>query len=457
MIDKLVIDPKEYEGKLIYAKGKNVKQIAEENNADIAFGFSFVDYKGSGVLYGETYIDGKKIFSDIPKTVKRSGFGILNGVPYIGQYKEGSSSFSKAGPLLVSNSKDVRAQQIKIEQIQSDVADSKRDRIGIGLRDGLITVLYTKGDITLGELTKKALEEKLEVFNNGDGGESVTVYIKGQGVINRTGYLRPVGHAWVFVKKGTPKKPYIALDDGHGMETAGKRTPKLLDGSIMHENEFNKAVLGYLKENLLACQFDVLEVAPTDEDTPLTKRTDLANEKKVDLYLSIHANAYGKGDWNDVRGIETFVHKSYSKSVKIAEVIHKWVMQGTSMPDRGIKDGSHLHVCRETKMSAVLVELGFMTNKEDVSLLLSDNYRIECANELTQALCEVYNKEYVPIVRDSLPSIDGIANIKYYGKSLKGYLTSEGRSVAEVRQLCEMLGYKVEWDSKTNTVEIKLP
>ncbi len=47
----------------------------------------------------------------------------------------------------------------------------------------------------------------------------------------------------------------IALDDGHGMETAGKRTPKFNDGTFMRENEFNRAVVNYLNVELKRCGF----------------------------------------------------------------------------------------------------------------------------------------------------------------------------------------------------------
>ena len=43
----------------------------------------------------------------------------------------------------------------------------------------------------------------------------------------------------------------IAIDDGHGMETAGKRTPAFSDGSVMRENEFNRAVVAYLHDELI--------------------------------------------------------------------------------------------------------------------------------------------------------------------------------------------------------------
>lgn len=71
----------------------------------------------------------------------------------------------------------------------------------------------------------------------------------------------------------------IALDDGHGMETPGKRTPVLPDGSVMLENEFNRAVVKYLDENLKKHDFDTLLVAEGDTDVPLQIRTKLANNQ----------------------------------------------------------------------------------------------------------------------------------------------------------------------------------
>lgn len=453
MIDKLVINPKEYDIKLVYAKGKNVKQIAEENNADIAFGFSFVDYKGTGELYGETYVDGKKIFSDIPKTVKRSGFGIKDGIPYIGQYKEGSSSFSKAGPLLVSNGKDVRVQQIKIEQIQSDVADSKRDRIGIGLRDGLITLLYTKGDITLADLTKKALDERLEVFNNGDGGESVTVYKKGEGVINRTGYLRPICHAWVFVKKGGSKVPELIIDPGHGGKDGG-------GGSNQHwkEKDMNLKISLYQHARFTELGLDVALTRDKDIYLSPEERTSIIKSSGAKYCISNHINsAGGKGD-----GAET-IHSIYNDgklAKKLADSISdagqniRRVFTRTLSSDPK-KDYYFMH--RDTgKVSTVIIEYGFADSTlDDVQQLL--DYWQDYAEAVVKGYCEYIGYKYVAPVKENLPTIDGIANIKYYGKSLKGYLTSDKKSVVEVRQLCEMLGYKVEWDSKTSTVEIKLP
>lgn len=148
-------------------------------------------------------------------------------------------------------------------------------------------------------------------------------------------------------------KKLIALSDGHGYNpetgeaTPGKRTAKFEDGTFMHENEFNHTVVKYLKEHLEYNNFDVLEVSPTYEDTPLKDRVQLANNqiknkfnKRADFFLAVHANAFGDGiEFNDANGISTFVHFDYPKTVELAKIIHKYILKGTQLRDRGIKNG----------------------------------------------------------------------------------------------------------------------
>lgn len=188
---------------------------------------------------------------------------------------------------------------------------------------------------------------------------------------------------------------YIALSDGHGDfgVTPGKRSPKFEDGTLMYENAFNKMVVKYLKEELERNNFKTVLVAPTDADTSLHDRVAKADAEKVDLYLSVHANASGD-KWSNARGIETFVFIGSKDSERIGAIIHKNLMKGTKMLDRGVKSGNHLYEIRKPKAPSVLVECGFMTNEEEVKLLMSDLYRRECAKELAMGVCEAYNVKY---------------------------------------------------------------
>jgi N-acetylmuramoyl-L-alanine amidase len=179
------------------------------------------------------------------------------------------------------------------------------------------------------------------------------------------------------------------INAGHSYNTAGKRTP---DGS-MREWEFNHAVAEYIK-NILNGYQGVEVLFPHDPtgkvDISLKKRTDYANHSGADVYVSIHANAYGNG-WNTAKGIETFVHTSKPKvATNLANLVQKKLIAKTGRSNRGVKT-ANFHELRETKMPTILVECGFMTNKEEAALLKSESYRQKCAKAIADSLIEFYN------------------------------------------------------------------
>ena len=139
-------------------------------------------------------------------------------------------------------------------------------------------------------------------------------------------------------------KILIAIDDGHGMETAGKRTPAFSDGRVMKENEFNSAVADYLAAALKRNGFDVLMVAPGDQDTALKTRVQRANDTRAAAYISIHANAFGNG-WNEANGLETWIYEKVmpdSETYRFADCIHKELIKATGLRNRGMKRSSDL-------------------------------------------------------------------------------------------------------------------
>lgn len=177
----------------------------------------------------------------------------------------------------------------------------------------------------------------------------------------------------------------IMLDAGHGYNTPGKRSP---DG--MREYEFNRVVASYTKELLEELNDVTVYFSHSDtKDVSLQERTTKANRLNVDCFISIHANAYGT-DWNNVRGIETYVYKTKPKeALELAERVQKNLIIMTGATNRGVK-GANFHVLRATKMTAILVECGFMTNKEELSLLRSDLYRKTCAAAISKGVQEQY-------------------------------------------------------------------
>lgn len=188
----------------------------------------------------------------------------------------------------------------------------------------------------------------------------------------------------------------VALDDGHGMSTSGKRTPYIAElGRFVHENEFNRAVVGYLNLALQRCGINTLLVAPTDADTSLYNRVKLANNNKADAYVSIHYNALdGSFDGNDPSGLSIFHYKTSTGGKKLATSIHKYLVNGTAQVDRGVKSEA-FYVLRKTKMVAVLSENGFMDNKEEALLMVNADFQKEVAEEHCQGICEYFGIDYI--------------------------------------------------------------
>jgi len=212
----------------------------------------------------------------------------------------------------------------------------------------------------------------------------------------------------------------IAIDDGHGMTTPGKRTPFFPNSTrFMHENEFNKIVAQYLKENLERCGFKTLMVAPGDDDVPLKTRTDRANHANAAIYISIHANALN-GIWGRQQGISTHHFPKSVSGRKLAETIHKYMIQGTQQKNRGIKE-DNFHVLRETNMPAVLVECAFMDNLREAGLLLTDEFRRECADEMCKGICEYFGVKYIP----EMTFVNALDIVSIFANIDKSYWTNK--------------------------------
>lgn len=422
MINKISINPDDYYIKLVYKKGKNVKQLAEENGADLAISFSYVDYMKTGFLYGNTVADGKLIFSDFPKVAPRFGFGIKDNKPYIGQLKEGSSSFSKAGPLLVLDGKDVREEQIKIEQIPSDIADSSRVRIGVGLtKQGHIQVLYSTHNITLEELTEKALEEELDVFENGDGGGSVTVYKKGEGVINRTGYLRPVSHAWIFIKKEDDRMKINGIE--------------VIEDFIPKSNTTSRPAYPMVPEYITIHNTGNSKMGANAEMH--TEYIDTAKgyvswhytvgDKAIYQELPTNENAWAAGDGANGAGNRKSIHIEVTEN----------------------QDGDY----KKAEENAIEL-IRHLMKKHDIPIENVVPHQYWSGKYCPRKILPRWD-DFIEVINIKKPKILANAKVILEENSVPAYITDQGRTVVEVRTLGELLGLQIGWDGKTRTVTLK--
>lgn len=219
-----------------------------------------------------------------------------------------------------------------------------------------------------------------------------------------------------FNVMAAPGDILIVLDDGHGMGTAGKRTPYIAElGRQIKENEFNREVVKYLNAELKRCGFKTLLTAPTDADTPLATRVAIANNAKADLLISIHFNALDgifHGDSKDPQGFSAHVQSTLYDSAKFARIALKHLAGGTKQQNRGVVQ-QNLYMTRETKMPAVLFELGFMDHKREAMLMINVAFQKECAVELAKAVCEFYRVAYkAPVQSQPTPAPTNVYRVR---------------------------------------------
>ena len=193
----------------------------------------------------------------------------------------------------------------------------------------------------------------------------------------------------------------IAVDNGHGLNTPGKRTPVMPDGRVIREWEFNYPTAKKLGEVLKRCGLDVVFVSDTEKDTELSTRVQRANNAKADLFVSIHYNAY-KGVWGTHGGVETFHYPGSTKGKKLAELVQNELVKATGLRNRGVKY-KNFYVLRRTLMPAILCECGFMDNLEEARLMLDENYQQKVAEAIGKGICNYLGVKYIS--KDSPPKV----------------------------------------------------
>ena len=177
------------------------------------------------------------------------------------------------------------------------------------------------------------------------------------------------------------KKLVVVLDPGHGASTAGKRSP---DGTL-REYELNRDIAYRMRDILKANGITVyMTVSDKTSDPSLASRVNYANSVGADIFVSVHANAFGNGvDWEDqAKGWEIYYYATSSVGKKLAQYIHdaNYPSSGTNIGinDRGIKT-ANFYVLKYTSMPAVLIEHGFYTSSTEIKLLKSSTWRQKAA------------------------------------------------------------------------------
>ena len=104
----------------------------------------------------------------------------------------------------------------------------------------------------------------------------------------------------------------------------------------------------------------------TSNSSSLRIRTEEANAWGADYFISLHCNASAN---SSASGTEAYAYRQGSQGFALAEDIVAGIVSATGLRNRGVFARPSLYVLRFTNMPAVLVEMGFISNPRDASLL----------------------------------------------------------------------------------------
>lgn len=175
----------------------------------------------------------------------------------------------------------------------------------------------------------------------------------------------------------------IVLDAGHG----GKDDGTSYEGE--KEKDINLAVVEKMREILEQNGFTVILTRSTDEFISLDERVDIANQLEADLFISIHCNDYPQD--TSIKGLECYFSKDSIDGEGYAKSIIEILKKRGNITTRNAKSGDY-RVLRNTKMPAVLIELGFISNREERESLVNNDYQKKLAEELVECILQNVDK-----------------------------------------------------------------
>ena len=176
---------------------------------------------------------------------------------------------------------------------------------------------------------------------------------------------------------------YALLDNGHGIDTKGKRSP---DGLIL-EYKYTRELAAAIYERLsISDTIKPILITPERKDIPLATRVQRINNycnkygAKNCIMISLHLNAAGNGQWMNARGWSVWTTRGQNNSDQLATLMYTNAVSifGSDNCRKDISDGdpdyeAGFYIITGANCPAILTENFFQDHHNDVDYLLTAN------------------------------------------------------------------------------------
>lgn len=192
----------------------------------------------------------------------------------------------------------------------------------------------------------------------------------------------------------------ICVDAGHGGTDPGA----VANG--VQEKDVNLAIALKVAKLLEEDGAKVVLTRDGDYFVTLSGRVQIANSAGCDIFISIHANAGP----SSASGFEVYHYYGSTRGKSLATYVDDEIAKEIPLRNRGVKEAG-FYVIKYTRMPAILIETGFVTNAYDVSIITDENYQWRYAYAILHGVQRYFG---VP-VHDPVPTIEGIRFAQHDG------------------------------------------
>lgn len=180
----------------------------------------------------------------------------------------------------------------------------------------------------------------------------------------------------------------VCIDPGHQGGKAGY-DPGAVNGK-KYEAVAALAIAKKVGAKLQAAGYGVKYTRTGNKKLTLNQRCKISNEYGADVFVSIHLNAAAN---KDASGIETLRYPNVGARTKaLADNVQTELVAAMGWKDRGVKTRSDLYVLKHTVASAVLCEVGFISNDDQCQKLFNSTYQNKIANAIYKGIVATLKK-----------------------------------------------------------------
>lgn len=278
--------------------------------------------------------------------------------------------------------------------------------------DGAFYMMRQAGDVRIPNSGRKTDIDGITVWLH-----SPVEVLKRRYAITETDYrsvVQPILDPSRFLQGREAK--VVLIDPGHGGEDSGAQ------GSGIREKDLVLQIAKTLRHELVQHGFKVLMTREFDQFIPLDERSARAREWGADFMVSLHANSAGNGA---AHGVETYIvtapgypsttskaaggpnrnapgyvgNEVAGASAVLGYSIHRSLIKGMNAHDRGLRHARFL-VLRDTPCPSALVEMGFLSNPDEVERMKSEEFAVRLVESLTSGILSYAN--HVEVAREEM-------------------------------------------------------